>query len=649
IKNLKTSVQGNVSRWVSLQGLPETILANDQKVFAASITVPQDAAPGFHNGTIEISKENENLLDIPISVNVAGLLDVSSGVGNKTGSLIGNEWNYYYLDMMPGTTEFEASLEWQQDTNLDLFLLSPTSEFYTGDKTSRPEAKNIKTPQSGRWLIAVHSENATQAANYRLQVTRSQLETSPLYWNLESAVAGTSTKTQFTLRNLGLSLNNLSYTGMIENTTLEELDGTVLYKKVWEYTVNATQSTKKLSAMLLSDDKTDSSEMMLVFENPGGEPADALLGKGDLGPLEIANPENGAWKVKVYGYNVPAEGLSFSVLLKKYTEDRWNWIETYGPQKIDSNENASLDANLTIPKNTPLPKLDGYIKISSDSLTFEIPVSLTIAGTKLEGLTQEEVSDSNNDGLFDILTLTFGLNITSPGEYMLRGVLADCLDKTIETIDSSFALNESGSIKVNVSSSDIWMNGKCGPMTIQNLILYDKSGNYIDRFDKKIAINREPKQFQPPSAYLTGEYTNRTTSTSIAFGVNVTVINPGRYELQGGIVDDYGEELDQNSVQIDLQPGNATILLQFDPTRFMSQGEVSSVHLVNLALSREDKVLEGIDDAWSLESINPQAFKAGQSWKSGSSRHSPVKLGGANGVRLENGTTTLLEAASLAF
>ena len=78
IKNLKTSVQGDVSDWVSLQLLPETILANDQKVFAASITVPQDTLPGLYNGTIEISKENENLLQIPISVNVASLLEYLS-------------------------------------------------------------------------------------------------------------------------------------------------------------------------------------------------------------------------------------------------------------------------------------------------------------------------------------------------------------------------------------------------------------------------------------------------------------------------------------------------------------------------------------------------------------------------------------------
>ena len=189
-------------------------------------------------------------------------------------------------------------------------------------------------------------------------------------------------------------------------------------------------------------------------------------------------------------------------------------------------------------KDTSLPRLDGYIKISSDSHTFEIPVSVTIAGTRLAGLTKEEVFDSDNDGLFDILTLDFGLNITAPGEYRLNGVLVDCSGGWIGTIDRSFALKESGSIMVNASGTDIWRYGKCGPMRIQNLILYDESGSYIDRFDNDIIINREPKQFQPPAAYLTGEYVNRTTPGSIAIGVNVTVMKPGRYELQGIIVDD---------------------------------------------------------------------------------------------------------------
>ncbi|MCX6672447.1 MAG: S8 family peptidase [Methanothrix sp.] len=643
IKNLKTSVQGDVADWVSLQLLAETILANDQKVFAASITVPQDTLPGLYNGTIEISKENENLLQIPISVNVAMPLNISRGVGNKTGSLIGNEWHYYYLDMKPGTTEFEASLTWQQDTNLDLFLLSPTSEYYTGEKISRPKIKKIQSPSSGKWLIAVHSENASHAANYTLKVERSQLETSPIRWNLQSASAGTSTKTQFAMRNLGLYLRNLSYTGVIENTTRREFEGRVGYKETWNKTINVTKRTKKISAEFSPLGGDNDSEVALVFENPEGiaREENAALGSGEIGPVEITNPKVGNWTLKVYGYNVPKAGESFRVRVKEYAEEEWTWITTIGPERLESDSNGTVVANLTIPEGTSLPRLDGYIKISSDSHIFEIPVSVTIAGTGLEGLTKEEVVDSDKDGLFDVLTLSFGLNITAPGEYRLKGVLVDCRGGRIEALDSSFGLKESGSIKVNVRGTDIWRKGKCGPMMIQNLILYDKSGSYIDRFDKEITINREPKQFQAPAAYLTGEYVNRTIPTTIAIGVNVTVIKSGSFELQGTIVDDEGLVLGKESVESDLSAGNATMILQFDPSRFMIEEAVSAVHLVDLVLSRGTEELERIDNAWSSEeSMDPQAFKSTGA-KSSSTGLPVVKLGGAGGMRLENGTAVI--------
>ena len=462
-------------------------------------------------------------------------------------------------------------------------------------------------------------------------------------WSLESASAGTSTKTQFSIRNLGLSLQNLSYTGMIENTTIREFGGHVGYKETWNKTVNVTESTKKISAELSSVDGNNESEVALVFENPRGTASEenAALGADDLGPLEISNPELGNWTLKVYGYNVPLAGKSFRVRIKEYAEENWSWITTSGPERLESESNGTVQANLTIPEGTSLPRLDGYIKISSDSHTFEIPVSVTIAGTRLTGLTKEEAVDLDNDGLFDVLSLGFGLNITAPGEFRLNGVLVDCSGNWIGAIDRSFALKESGSILVNASGTDIWRYGKCGPMRIQNLILYDESGSYIDRFDKEIIINREPKEFQPPAAYLTGEYLNRTTTTSIAIGVNVTVIKPGRYELQGIIVDDAGDEVGEESVEGDLSAGNATMLLQFDPTSFMRQGEVSAVHLVDLVLSREGRALERRNDAWSSEDMDPQAFEAGTVARSSSSGIPVVKLGGADGVRLEKGTAVI--------
>jgi len=658
IKDLKTSVQGEVADWVNLQPLPRTFAANDQKVFAASIAVPQDTAPGIYSGTIEIADGGETLLDIPISANVAMPLKISRGEANGTGSLNGSEWRYYYLEMNPGTTDFEVTLGCKQDTKLDLFLLSPTSEYYTGERSGNDtgRAAGIKTnssminasetvvqkagkkityPPSGRWLIAVHSENATTPSNYTLQVERSQLMTDPLRWNLESAAAGTSNKMQFFLKNPGLSLQNLSYTGMIENTTIREYEGRVGYKETWNQTVNVTESTKKISAELTSQDRGNKSEVALVFENPRGTASEenADLGTDNLGPLEISNPELGNWTVKVYGYDVPMDGKSFRVSIKEYAEENWSWISAWGPDRLESDSNGTVQAAIAIPVKTSIPRVDGYIKISSDRHTLEIPVSVTIAGTRLTGLSEERAVDTDSDGLIDVLSLGFGVNISAPGEFRLNGAMADCSGNWIGSIDRSFALQKSGSILVNASGIDIWRYAKCGPLRIQNLILYDKDGSYIDRFDRDIIIDRKPEEFQPPAAYLSGEFSNRTTSSAIAIGVNVTVVKPGRYELQGIILDDAGDQVGEASAEGDLSAGNTTMLLQFDPASFVAQGEPSAVHLGDLVLSRNKSLLERRSDAWSSDMMDPQVFEA-ETAESSISAVPVVKLGGYDGVTL---------------
>ena len=326
--------------------------------------------------------------------------------------------------------------------------------------------------------------------------------------------------------------------------------------------------------------------------------------------MEINNPELGNWTLKVYGYNVPLEGESFKVILKEYAEEQWSWIETNGPERIESDSNGTVEANITIPRDPSVQRQDGYIKISSDNQTFEIPVSVAVTGPKLQGLTSEEVVDSDNDGKFDLLTLDFGLNITTPGEYRLEGVLKDCNGSRIELIDQSLRLEKTANISVNISGIDIWRNGNCGPMQIENLILRDKSGNFIDRFEESITVNRDPKEFQAPAAYLTG-FVNQTTQDLIAIGVNMSVMKPGSYKLQGTIVDDADNELGTDTVKRDLVPGNTTIVLQFDPSKFVKLDEVSRVHLIDLVLSRDGVELERKDVAWSSGDMDSRNFNWG--------------------------------------
>ena len=78
-----------------------------------------------------------------------------------------------------GTGGIKASLGWNMDTNLDLFLISPTSEYYVGETKGLAKRIGIDSPASGRWLLAVHSENSSMPVSYTLNVERDLIETFP--------------------------------------------------------------------------------------------------------------------------------------------------------------------------------------------------------------------------------------------------------------------------------------------------------------------------------------------------------------------------------------------------------------------------------------------------------------------------------------
>jgi serine protease AprX len=639
IDDLEISAEGEISDWISLQGLPRRIAANDQEVFSASMKVPMGAEPGVYSGSIDVTDAGKKILSIPVSALVAEPINIAGGLGSKAGILNKSQWSYYYLDVPVGTSGLKTSLGWDVNSTLDLFLLSPTSEYYAGEPQILTKKISIESPPSGRWLLAVHSENSSIPVDYTLYVERNLVETTPRRWNIDSASPGMKAQAEFVVVNRGQALENLSYTQVIENATVQVFEGHVGRKETWNKTVNVTGGTRKIAAELSLLGGSNESEVALVFETPAGigKEENTDLGSGDIGPVEINNPETGNWTLKVYGYSVPLAGESFRVSLTESAEEQWSWIETNGPERIESDSNATVQANITIPLDPSLHRRDGYIKISSDNHTIEIPVRVAIVGPKLQGLTSEEVIDIDKDGKFDLLALDFGLNITTPGEYRLEGVLNDCNGSRIELIDQIQKLEETANIRVNISGIDIWTGGTCGPMQIENLILRDQSGNFIDRFEGDITIDRDPKEFQSPPAYVTG-FVNQTARDLIAIGVNISVMKPGSYMLRGTIVDDEGDELGTDTIKKDLVPGNTTVVLQYDPARFVNLDGVSRVHLIDLVLSRDGVELVREDVAWTSGEMDPKDFRAGGA---GSSIQGQSSSGGSNSpvgvIRRENG------------
>ena len=122
-------------------------------------------------------------------------------------------------------------------------------------------------------------------------------------------------------------------------------------------------------------------------------------------------------------------------------------------------------------------------------------------------------------------------------------------------------------------------------------------------------MQMNPQEFQPPAAYLTKSFENKTTINRISVGVGVHIIKPGRYELTSRLEDERGEELGKDSVTNSLLPGNSTILVDFNPTKFMMLGRKSQLYLKDIILSVNGTELDRLDEAWSSNAMSPAAFK----------------------------------------
>ena len=123
-------------------------------------------------------------------------------------------------------------------------------------------------------------------------------------------------------------------------------------------------------------------------------------------------------------------------------------------------------------------------------------------------------------------------------------------------------------------------------------------------------------------------------------GVNVSVTKAGNYRMTGIFVDDRNEELGEDSVESKLVPGNATLVLGLNPTKFMMLGEPSRVYLLDLVFSKDGRELDRVDEAWSSNIMDPANFKvgiggAGSALISNASNNSGIKQAGT--LRMENG------------
>jgi hypothetical protein len=403
-------------------------------------------------------------------------------------------------------------------------------------------------------------------------------------------------------------LSNVRYIGSVENASRLEFKGSIGRKDLQEKFFDVPNGTSRISANMSAEDGNGDIAFLLL--DPEDKRVYAAVGSETTGSPDVIQPEPGKWRVWIYGNNVPSDhNESFNVEISSYLQGNWTWVSTKGPHSIESESSATVDASLKIPVNATSSIVDGNLEIISANQSFMIPIRLTVAGTSLKGLDYSKVEDKDKDGYFDKLTLGFAVNVTSPGNYTVEGALVDCRGNRLAWLKGTSSLQKSGDVNIDVDGEEIWKNGTCGPLAIPGLFLYNENGDLLDQYNRNITIERNPEEFQHPAAYFNGDFTNQTKTGKIGIGVGLRVIKAGTYNLNGRIEDDSGNDLGKDTNTSRLEPGNSTMVLEFNPAKFIIMNKASRMHLKDLSLKLNGTEIDNITDAWTSPEITLGYFR----------------------------------------
>lgn len=610
-ENLSVDVRGDVAGWITVMDLPESMENNSHAVFGASIAVPNGTSPGVYTGSMEICEKGTPIVSVPVRVEVAAPLIMVMGSASVADEISPGSWRYYYLDVPLGAQQIRGRLSWSGSSDMDLFLLAPTSEYYHEDSSNGMEETILNNPASGRWILAVHQRNASSPERYLLRVERSFVKSEPGAWNAGAVMPGGVASATIHLQNRGLPIRNISYSGIVENSTSFSIEGYVSERLSWTAKFDVPEDVRRLSLRLLWDNPK--SDLDLRLYSPNGRLAARSEGYESTEEIQVYDPPPGTWTVVVIGYDVPSDEQKFELVTTLHTREPWGWLDVSGPNEIQPGSAADVNLTLRVPEDAPAKEVRGYLELRGDNSSLEIPVEVTVAGASVEGVDRIRFEDDDNDGAIDALSITVAVNASVPGVYRAEGGLFDCSGRMIKWMSSSADISGNGHIELRADGRDIWKSGGCGPLFLRDIILYGEDGDVLGERNQTTIIDRSPSDFQPPRAYFSRSFADMSERaggkiSSIVIGVGVTVNVPGTYTIKARLRNDDGDVIGEVANTTSLRRGNNTVSLRFNPTKFVMLGERSRLHLTDLKLISGSDVLDSIDEAWSIGPMGPDDF-----------------------------------------
>ena len=187
--------------------------------------------------------------------------------------------------------------------------------------------------------------------------------------------------------------------------------------------------------------------------------------------------------------------------------------------------------------------------------------------------------DSDLDGFYDNLTIEVGLDVLVSREYIINGILYDGEGNGIESITTTFYLeNGNQMIKLHFSGLNINDHRVNGPYYLKYLNV--KGGSHIDFIHEAYNTSfYNFSDFQTTGIGLTGTYSDYGINADgegeydfLTIEATIDVEITGAYLLQGHLYDNNGEEIGMATSFAYLETGEHIIPLNVDGESIFSHG-----------------------------------------------------------------------------
>jgi len=383
----------------------------------------------------------------------------------------------------------------------------------------------------------------------------------------------------------------------------------------------------------------------------------------------VPNPEPGNWTMNITAIDVPEEGENYSVIvylmsnltLFLSTEEYWCNLhepiaivanltndsipfiganvtaEVYKPDDsisnitlFDDGTHGDIQANNGIYSNTITPSIEGTYDIiayasgiiSDHYFTREAVTEMAVREqtVKFTDNYSDYGTDTDGDGLYNLLTVEAEANVTTTGNYTVDALLHDVNGTEVVSISNYTYLDARiQTLELDFNGISIYNHKANGTYNL-SLELYDEYGTPIDyKYDAYTTSAYNYTDFQRPSVALTGYYSDYGTDTDgnglydyLTIDVGVNVANAGEYAINARIMTDTGEEIiwasNTSYLTADL---SQTLQLNFDGRYIYGTMANGSYHLRDVYVySIDDSTLsDHVYDAYTTSAYNYTDFE----------------------------------------